>query len=252
MKKWMNDRNKRKLLAAGMALCLAASLLSACKSGGEETEQTSAETESESVPAGTQAESTEESAAQPETDAGEPTLPVPSRAMEEIQEEESIGIFSGTVEEETADQLLVSNEAYPEGIAFVADRTLYSAELMDVESSLEAEAISGREVTVFYRGDLEAAGEDPDEELPSVVLVREARDGDETRTAGEVSGEVLGMGMSVITIRTDEGQEISFEQDPRPVNATDGPMEGERVTILYSEEDGGQWYVPELILDAAE
>ncbi len=250
MKKWMNDRNKRKLLAAGMALCLAASLLSACKSGGEETEQTSAETESESVPASTQAESAKESAAQPETDAGEPTLPVPSRAMEEIQEEESIGIFSGTVEEETAGRLLVSNEAYPEGIAFAADSSLYSAELMDVESSLEAEAISGREVTVFYRGDLE--GEDPDEELPSVVLVREARDGDETRTAGEVSGEVLGMGMSVITIRTDEGQEISFEQDPRPVNATDGPMEGERVTILYSEEDGGQWYVPELILDAAE
>ena len=53
--------------------------------------------------------------------------------------------------------------------------------------------------------------------------------------------------MSVITIKTGAGTEVSFEQEPKPVNLTSGPLEGDKVTIFYSHKPGGTIYVPELI-----
>lgn len=53
--------------------------------------------------------------------------------------------------------------------------------------------------------------------------------------------------MSVITIKTGTGTEVSFEQEPKPVNLTSGPLEGDKVTIFYSHKPGETIYVPELI-----
>ena len=80
-------------------------------------------------------------------------------------------------------------------------------------------------------------------------LVRDPRDGDKDCLAGVVSGEVLGVGMSVITIKTGTGTEteVSFEQEPKPVNLTSGPLEGDKVTIFYYHTPRLTIYVPELI-----
>ena len=167
-----------------------------------------------------------------ESTADSGTLEAAERTMPQIRSEEAVGMFTGTVKDAAMNTLVAANSKYPDGITFSKE---------DAAVSLADGLKLGEEVTVFYRGALN------EKEAMTAELVRDKRDGDESGEAGVISGEVLGIGMSAVTIRTKEGKEISFEQDPKPVNLTDGPEEGTEVSIFYSCKKGEQWYVPELI-----
>lgn len=168
----------------------------------------------------------------PEESAEETENPV--RKMPELKSEEEIGMMTGEVKDAAMNTLVVANEQYPDGIEFSKE---------DAAVSLSDGLVLDEEVTVFFRGTLKKGA------ALTAELVRDKRDGDEDCEAGLISGEVLGIGMSAVTIRTEDGKEISFEQDPKPVNLTEGPAEGTKVSIFYSCKKGEQWYVPELIAE---
>ena len=171
----------------------------------------------ETVPSGAENESTED-----------------PRIMPELQSEDDIGIFCGTVKDAGMNTMVVANKEYPDGVVFAKE---------DAAVSLADGLLLEHEVTVFYRGKIDLSSSSG----VKAELVRDPRDGDKDCRAGEVSGEVLGVGMSVITIKTGTGTEVSFEQEPKPVNLTSGPLEGDKVTIFYSHKPGETIYVPELI-----
>lgn len=216
--------------AAAVALALAVVLTAAGAAGCAKKEKpaetaavTEAQTQGSTKETGETAESTASS-----------TLEAPERTMPKLQSEEAVGMFTGTVKDAAMNTLVVANSDYPDGITFSKE---------DAAVSLADGLKLDEEVTVFYRGELK------EKEAMMAELVRDKRDGDEDGEAGVISGEVLGIGMSAVTIRTKEGKEISFEQDPKPVNVTDGPQEGMEVSIFYSCKKGEQWYVPELIAE---
>lgn len=212
--------------AAALALAVAVSAAGCAKKErpAETAAVTGAQTEEPAKETGETGESTAEAA----------TLGIPERTMPQLQSEEAVGMFTGTVKDAAMNTLVVANSSYPDGITFSKE---------DAAVSLADGLKLDQEVTVFYRGGLK------EKEAMTAELVRDKRDGDETGEAGVISGEVLGIGMSAVTIRTKEGKEISFEQDPKPVNLTEGPQEGAKVSILYSCKKGEQWYVPELIAE---
>lgn len=158
------------------------------------------------------------------------------RTMPELKSEDEINIMCGTVKDAGMNTLVVANEEYPNGVVFAKE---------DAAVGLSEGLVIDHEVTVFYRGKINLT----DSKAVNAELVRDPREGDKDCRAGVVSGEVLGVGMSVITIRTEEGTEVSFEQDPKPVNLSAGPVEGDEVTIFYSHKQGETIYVPELIQD---
>lgn len=173
---------------------------------------------------------TSETAVTTEESTGDP------RKMPELKSEDEINIMCGTVKDAGMNTVVVANEEYPDGVVFAKE---------DAAVSLTGGLAIDHEVTVFYRGEIKLEDSKP----VHAELVRDPREGDKDCLAGVVSGEVLGVGMSVITIRTEEGTEVSFEQDPKPVNLSEGPVEGDDVTIFYSHKKGGTIYVPELIQD---
>ena len=212
-------------------LCVTAGLAVFSAGCGKKTDVT--ETESSFTE---ETETAAEKETEKETEA--PTLAQPEREMDEIRSEKAAGILTGTVEDAAMNTIVVANDQFPDGVTFSKE---------DAAVSLEDGLLLDEEVTVFYLGTLAGDGKLEDGSVPAAQLVRDVREGDEERQAGIVSGKVLGMGMSVLTIRTADGQEISFEQDPKPVNLTDGPADGEEVSVLYSNEKDIPWYVPELI-----
>lgn len=157
------------------------------------------------------------------------------RLMPELKSEEEIGSMRGIVREAGMNTMVIASEEYPDGVVFAKE---------DAAVSLEKGLNMEQEVTVFYRGKINLASSSGSK----AELVRDPRAGDEERRAGVISGEVLSIGMSVITIKVKDGGEISFEQDPKPVNLTKGPSIGEEVTVLYSYKEGERIYVPELII----
>lgn len=221
-----NSRN----YAAAAALTLAVIFIAAGAAGCTKKEKpaetaavTEAQTQGSTKETGETAESTDSS-----------TLEAPERTMPKLQSEEAVGMFTGTVKDAAMNTLVVANSDYPDGVTFSKE---------DAAVSLADGLKLDEEVTVFYRGELK------EKEAMMAELVRNKRDGDEDGEAGVISGEVLGIGMSAVTIRTKDGKELSFEQDPKPVNVTDGPQEGMEVSIFYSCKKGEQWYVPELIAE---
>lgn len=157
------------------------------------------------------------------------------RIMPELKSQTEIGIMCGTVREAGMNSMVIANETYPDGVVFAKE---------DAAVSLTKGLSLDQEVTVFYSGKIDLS----DSRGTMAELVRDPREGDEDRMAGVISGKVLSIGMSVITIRTKGGTEISFEQDPKPVNLTKGPAIEEEVTIVYSHKKDEKIYIPELIL----
>lgn len=221
-----NSRNYAAAAALTLAVILTAAGAAGCtkkEKPAETAAVTEAQTQGSTKETGETAESTDSS-----------TLEAPERTMPKLQSEEAVGMFTGTVKDAAMNTLVVANSDYPDGITFSKE---------DAAVSLADGLKLDEEVTVFYRGELK------EKEAMMAELVRDKRDGDEDGEAGVISGEVLGIGMSAVTIRTKDGKELSFEQDPKPVNVTDGPQEGMEVSIFYSCKKGEQWYVPELIAE---
>lgn len=68
----------------------------------------------------------------------------------------------------------------------------------------------------------------------------------ETETAAEektVTGEIVAAGMSSITIRTEDGAEESYLKEDTKVELKGDQVEGTRVTITYTEQDGIKYAV---------
>lgn len=148
---------------------------------------------------------------------GEETLPSGAenestedpRIMPELQSEDDIGIFCGTVKDAGMNTMVVANKEYPAGVAFAKE---------DAAVSLADGLLLEHEVTVFYRGKIDLSSSSG----VKAELVRDPRDGDKDCRAGVVSGKVLGVGMSVITIKTGAGTEVSFEQEPKRLTSQAG------------------------------
>lgn len=160
--------------------------------------------------------------------AGEPVK------MPEIKSEAGINIMSGTVKDAAMNTVVIVNEEYPDGIVFAKE---------DAAVKLADGLLLDEEITVFYSGEIDPSGSN----APRAELVRDVREKDKDCRAGVVSGEVLGIGMSAITIRMEDGTEVSFEQDPKPVVLAENLAEGTEVTIFYSHKEGSTVYIPELI-----
>lgn len=170
-----------------------------------------------------------------ESKTAEPTLPEkPEGRPVEGQE---VHVMCGTVKDAGMSTVTVTSKAYPDGITFLKE---------DAATSFSEGLLLDHEITVFYSGEMR----DQDSSKVTVELLRDKREGDENCQAAMVSGKVLGVGMSALLIGTEDGRELGFEQNPKPVNLTEGPNEEEQVTILYSFPKGKQLegdLVPELI-----
>ena len=216
-----------KKYAAAAALSAAVVLAAAgCSKQGKPTEPSQTTESASAVETDEPAESAQASESAQEA--------APGRTMPKLESEEEIGMMTGVVKDAAMNTVVVSNSQYPDGITFSKE---------DAAVSLADGLKLDGEITVIFRGTLKEGAS------LTAELVRDKRDGDEDRRAGVVSGEVLGIGMSAVTIRTKDGKELSFEQDPKPVNVTDGPMEGEKIQIFYSFKEGEQWYAPEMIAE---
>ncbi|MEG2296210.1 MAG: hypothetical protein RSC13_01080 [Clostridium sp.] len=149
---------------------------------------------------------------------------------------ETINIMTGVVSEAGMSTVTITNAKYPAGITFLKE---------DAATGFADGLLLKQEITIFYRGEVKGT----DASAATVELLRDKRSGDEESEAAMVSGKVLGIGMSAVSIETDDGKTFTFEQDPKPVNMTDGPMEGDHVTIIYSYQDEAREgeVVPELI-----
>lgn len=163
------------------------------------------------------------------------------QTSEEVEKEpevqgEAINIMTGVVSEAGMSTVTITNAKYPAGITFLKE---------DAATGFADGLLLKQEITIFYRGEVNGT----DASAATVELLRDKRNGDEESEAAMVSGKVLGIGMSAVSIETDDGKTFTFEQDPKPVNMTDGPMEGDRVTIIYSYQDEAREgeVVPELI-----
>lgn len=157
---------------------------------------------------------------------------------ETLSEADSIllHVISGTVTDAGTGTVTIKTDRYPEGVTF---------SITDVATGLSEGLLVDQEITVFYRGDIRGG----DASGVAAELLRDKREGDVEAQAAEVTGKVSEIGMSVISIETTDGRYLSFEQNPKPVNMTTGPLEGDTVTILYSYQDEGQEgaVAPELI-----
>lgn len=149
---------------------------------------------------------------------------------------DTVSIITGTVTDAGTSTVTITTAKYPEGLTFSKE---------DAATGFAEGLLIGQEITLFYSGEIK----DKDASAVTVELIRDKRDGDEDTQAALVSGKIAGIGMSVITIETTDGKSISFEQDPKPVNTTEGPLEGDEVTIIYSYQDEAHEgaVVPELI-----
>lgn len=147
-----------------------------------------------------------------------------------------VSIITGTVTDAGTSTVTITTAKYPEGLTFSTE---------DAATGFAEGPLVGQELTLFYSGEIK----DKDASAVTVELIRDKRDGDEDTQAALVSGKIAGIGMSVVTIETTDGKSISFEQNPKPVNTTEGPLEGEEVTIIYSYQDEAHEgaVVPELI-----
>lgn len=215
------DKIKQRLWVAALASGIAAT--AGCARKAETPVQTTVAAESSAaVPAaadGTAAAGTEtETAGQPESMT---TAPKPIGA--EVNGD-TVNIINGVVTDAAADTVTITTGKYPEGITFLK---------ANAAGGLGEELAAGQEITIFYRGDIK----DGETSGVTAELLRDKRDGDEEAQAAMATGKIISIGMSVITIETADGKNISFEQDPKPVNTTEGPIEGDQVTMIYSYQD---------------
>lgn len=150
--------------------------------------------------------------------------------------DESIRVMTGTVKDAGTSTVTVVSERYPDGVIFSKE---------DAVTQFENGLLLDQEITLFYLGEIKNGNASE----VTVQFIRDKRDKDSECQAAMISGKVVSVGMSAITIETEDGKSISFEQDPKPVNLTGGPLEGDTVTILYSyhDEGGDGAVVPELI-----
>lgn len=233
MRNVKSSKKVMKLVAAAVLTAGIAAAVSGCARKAETAASTAAETETvaesgaaetaaESGPAENAAETAAQSTAASKTQAG--------------VNGEVVGVITGTVTEAGMSTVAITTPKYPEGITFLKE---------DAATGFAEGLLPDQEITIFYRGEIKGG----DTSGVTVELLRDKRDGDEDAEASMITGTVVGIGMSVITLETEDGKTVSFEQDPKPVNMTDGPMEGEKVTLIYSYQDEASEgaVVPELI-----
>lgn len=237
MRNVKSSKKVMKLVAAAVLTAGIAAAVSGCARKAETAASTAAETETvaESGAAGTVAETAAESG--PAENAAETAAQ--STAASKTQagvNGEVVGVITGTVTEAGMSTVAITTPKYSEGITFPKE---------DAATGFAEGLLPDQEITIFYRGEIKGG----DTSGVTVELLRDKRDGDEDAEASMITGTVVGIGMSVITLETEDGKTVSFEQDPKPVNMTDGPMEGEKVTLIYSYQDEASEgaVVPELI-----
>lgn len=239
MRNVKSSKKVMKLVAAAVLTAGIAAAVSGCARKAETAASTAAETETaaESGAAGTVAES--ETAA--ESGAAENAAETAAQSTAASKNQagvsgEVVGVITGTVTEAGMSTVAITMPKYPEGITFLKE---------DAATGFAEGLLPDQEITIFYRGEIKGG----DTSGVTVELLRDKRDGDEDAEASMITGTVVGIGMSVITLETEDGKTVSFEQDPKPVNMTDGPMEGEKVTLIYSYQDEASEgaVVPELI-----
>lgn len=150
--------------------------------------------------------------------------------------EMTMDAITGQVTDAGMSTVTITTDKYPEGITFLKE---------DVPVSFADGLTVGQEITVFYSGELQ----DGDASAVSVELIRDKREHDEDIQVAAITGRIAAIGMSAVTIETEDGRTASFEQDPKPVTTTDGLKETDKVTIIYSYQDEGSEgaIVPELI-----
>lgn len=151
----------------------------------------------------------------------------------------TVSVISGTVTDAGMSTVTIMSDKYPEGITFSKE---------DAATGFAEGLKTEQKITVFYTGEISNG----DASGAAVELLRDYRDSDAGAQAAMMTGKVVSVGMSVISIETEDGRTASFEQDPKPVSTTDGLKETDRVTIVYSYQDeGGEGaIVPELIKNA--
>lgn len=224
----MNRKKMRNLLYTAALAAGIAAAATGCARKAETPAQTTA-AESSTAPE-TSAEAAETNIAETvkETTA--------SDKSEDTASENMVGMITGTVKDAGMSTVVITNQKYPEGITFLKE---------DAATGFAEGLLADHEITIFYSGEIK----DGDASGVTVELLRDKRDGDDTSEAAKVSGTVVSIGMSVISIETEDGKIISFEQDPKPVNMAEGPVEGDKVTIIYSYQDESNEgaVVPELI-----
>lgn len=137
---------------------------------------------------------------------------------------QSLNVATGVVTDASVSTVTISTGRYPEGITFLKEGAAVG---------FADGLLAGHEITIFYQGEIK----DQETSGVTVELLRDKREGDEEAQAAMMTGKIVSIGMSVVTIETEDGRTVSFEQDPKPVNMTDGPVEGEMVTIVYSYHD---------------
>lgn len=212
-------RIRKKLSMTALAFFLAAAV-GGCARKAETPVETTGVAESSS---GAAAEAVAD-AAQTEKAAQTESMTTAPKPIGAEVKGEMIHLLSGVVTDAEADTVTIRSGRYPDGITFSKG----SAAL-----GLTSELAAGKEITVFYRGEIsngDTSGVTPE-------LLRDKREGDEEAQAAMATGEIISIGMSVITIETADGKNISFEQDPKPVNTTKQTVEGDLVTIIYSYQD---------------
>lgn len=226
MRNVKSSKKVMKLVAAAVLTAGIAAAVSGCARKAETAASTAAETESaaESGAAGTAAESAADSSAagtvaETAADSSEEASKTQAGGNGEV-----VGVITGTVTEAGMSTVAITTPKYPEGITFLKE---------DAATEFAEGLLPDQEITIFYRGEIKGG----DTSGVTVELLRDKRDGDEDAEASMITGTVVGIGMSVITLETEDGKTVSFEQDPKPVNMTDGPMEGEKVTLIYSYQD---------------
>ena len=192
------------LLTAAVALMTAAG---AVKNGSCRDRTAHGE---ETVPSGAENESTED-----------------PRIMPELQSEDDIGIFCGTVKDAGMNTMVVANKEYPDGVVFAKE---------GCGRKPGGRTASGTRGHGLLPGKIDLSSSSG----VKAELIRDPRDGDKDCRAGVVSGEVLGVGMSVITIKTGAGTEVSLNRNPSRLTLTSGPLEGDKVTIFIPISRGRQ------------
>ena len=166
----------------------------------------------------------------------ESTSPAVAETKKPEEQDESFRVLTGSVKDAGTNTVTVVSDRYPDGVTFSKENAV---------TQFENGLLLDQEITLFYQGEIKNG----DTSETMVQFIRDKRDKDNECQAAVISGKVISVGMSAITIETEAGKSISFEQDPKPVNLTNGPLEGDAVTILYSynDEGGDGAVVPELI-----
>ena len=133
----------------------------------------------------------------------------------------------------------------------MADGAELSFSTMDATVDMKDGLLLGDTVAITYTGDIK----DGDTSGASVTLVRDGADNSknplrlaaasesaapDAPVEGEpaqeqsITGTVQAIGMSAVTIKTDDGTELSFLMDGVEITVSEGPLEGDRLTLVYT------------------